>query len=466
MTSHPLRAPALAAALCCALGSATAQTQNTTYRYQYDPIGNRTQVTDPLNRITSAYYDVLDRPIRVTDANHGETQYGYDALNQVTQVTDPRKLVTSYTIDGLGNQTAISSPDTGATSASFDAAGNLLSKTDAKGQTTQYQYDALNRLTRIRYADGNTISYLYDQGPNGIGRLSRITDPSGATQYRYDQHGRVLTEERTIGTQATTTSYRYDAAGRLTGLTSPTGRSVDYTRDSMGRISQISTTKDGVTQPVVTQVSYRPFGPVQTFTFGNGRSHTRSHDLDGRPTSYTLNNQAQVISYDAASRITALNDAHTPANSASYDYDPLDRLTSAIKPNGSQSYGYDAVGNRTSQTSGGAGSSYSYGAASNRLTQITGSGAAAIVTDPNGSLTARGVNQFHYDARGRMVSADTASGPVQYQINGLGQRVQKITPTQTTVFHYDQRGKLIAETSGQSSVDYLYLNDLPVATLK
>jgi YD repeat-containing protein len=30
-----------------------AQTQNTTYHYQYDAVGNLTQITDPLGRITN-----------------------------------------------------------------------------------------------------------------------------------------------------------------------------------------------------------------------------------------------------------------------------------------------------------------------------------------------------------------------------------------------------------------------------
>lgn len=444
--------------------------QDTTYQYQYDANGNRTRITGPLNHVTRNQYDALNRLVGVTDPSGGQTQYSYDGLDQLTQVTDPRNLVTSYTLDGLGNQTALSSPDTSNTVNTFDAAGNLLTRTDAKGQTTRYQYDALNRIIQISYADGNAISYLYDQGPNGIGRLSRITDASGSTQFSYDLHGRVVSEVRVIGGQPNTTLYRYNSAGRLVGVTYPGGRSVDYTRDSIGRIVRIDTTKEGVTLPIITQVKYQPFGPANAVTYGNGQSDTRNYDLDGRTISYTLNDKAQAISYDAASRITAINDLQTAANSTSYGYDPLDRLTSAIRPNSSVSYGYDAVGNRTSYSNGAAVSSYSYGSTSNRLTQITGSQAAVISTDPNGSITGNGANQFTYDARGRMISADTASGPVQYQINGMGQRVQKITPTQSTVFHYDTGGKLIAETiagsGGPSIIDYVYLDDMPVAVLK
>lgn len=237
-------------------------------------------------------------------------------------------------------------------------------------------------------------------------------------------------------------------------------------RDGVGRISQITTTLAGVTQPLVTQVTYQPFGPAQTITFGNNQTYQRAYDLDGRISSYTLNGQAQAVSYDAANRITAINDASTAANNSSYGYDVLDRLTSALKPNGSLSYAYDAVGNRTSQVNGAAATSYGYGVASNRLTQVSGSQTHSIGTDANGSIVNNGASQFGYDARGRMVSATTAIGLVQYLINGLGQRVQKITPTDTTVFHYDLGGKLIGENTGAAAMDYVYLDDTPVAVLK
>lgn len=463
------RRAALCGVLCALSGLAASQTQNTTTSFLYDANGNRTQVTDPLGHITKNTYDALNRLSTVTNPSNGITRYSYDALDQITGVTDPRNLVTSYTIDGLGNRIAVTSPDTGTTRNTFDAAGNVLTTTDAKGQTTAYQYDALNRVTQIRYADGSLVTYVYDQGTNAIGRLSQINDMSGSTQYGYEPHGRVVTETRTINNVVYVTAYRYDNAGRLMGLTYPSGRSIEYIRDSLGQITQINTTKDGVTQALVTQVAYRPFGPAQTVVFGNNQSYTRGYDTDGRVTSYTLNNQAQAISYDAASRITAVVDAN--ANKVSYGYDVLDRLISALRAGGSLGYTYDAVGNRSSQTNGAAVTSYSYGAASNRLTQVTGSPTSVIATDANGSITNNGRGQFGYDARGRMTSAATAIGNVQYQHNALGQRVLKITPTDTTVFHYDQGGKLIAESTSSGAnpgigQEYVYLDDLPVAVLK
>jgi len=47
------------------------------------------------------------------------------------------------------------------------------------------------------------------------------------------------------------TAYSYDSAGRMSGMTYPSGRTVTYTFDALGRVSEIDTTKDTQTQAVV-----------------------------------------------------------------------------------------------------------------------------------------------------------------------------------------------------------------------
>jgi YD repeat-containing protein len=467
MIRKPLRLIPVASLSFAIIGNSHAQTQNTTTIFAYDLMGNVTQVTDPLGHVTKYAYDALNRRSTITNAINGVTKNAYDGLDQLTSVTDPRNVVTSYGIDGLGNLVQTTSADTGVTTSTYDEVGNVKTSTNAKGQTTTYQYDVLNRITSISYTDGGAVIYQFDQGTNGIGRLTSVSDSVSSIAYTYSAHGRVTSETRVIGTATHVTIYRYDNAGHMSGLTYPSGRSVDYVRDSMGRISQITTSKDSVVQPLVTQVTYQPFGPAQLLTYGNGQQFRRTFDLDGRIASFTLGSQTQAISYDAASRITSIADQASQATGNTYGYDLLDRLTNYVSPTVGVSYSYDAVGNRTQKSQNSSVTSYSYGATSNRLTQA---GQQIITTDANGSITNNTRAQFAYDARGRMISATTAIGLVQYKVNALGQRVQKITPTESTVFHYDSGGKLIAETTtiGTTSktVEYVYLGDLPVAVLK
>lgn len=458
---------------------AMAQTQTSTTKYEYDAMGNVIKVTNPNNAAAIQTHDELGRLKTRTDADGKTTRFIYNAQDQLIELQDARNVSTLYTFDGLGNLLRQESPDSGNTTFTVDAAGNMQSSTDAKGQTTRYTHDVLNRITRIDYHDGKAVTYVYDEGANARGRLSKISDDSGNIEYRYDGRGRVLSEIRSTrvntipaSLSTTTISYLYDIAGRITSLTYPNGRIISYTRDSLGRISRIDTIKNGVSAPILSEVVYQPFGPAESYRNSAGQPYTRSFDLDGRITSYTLNNQTQAISYDAASRILGINQANNPARQASYGYDVLDRLISYTTPQLSQGFGWDATGNRTTQTTGANTSVYSYSSASNRLQQISGAQNQTILTDATGNITDNGRARFGYDTRGRMVSATTGNGQVQYLINALGQRVQKIVPgsgnqaATVTLYHYDLAGKLIAESTGNQETHYVYLDELPVAVIK
>jgi YD repeat-containing protein len=449
---------------------------NQTIEYGYDNQGNVTSVKDPLNHITASQYDSLNRLKQVTDAKLGVTQYAYNGLDALTQVTDPRNLVTGYTVDGLGNLAQLSSPDTGTTANTYDAAGNLLTQTDAKNQVTAYAYDALNRVTLITFHDGSKQAYAYDQGANAIGRLSSITETNSAnqvtslTQYAYAPHGRVGSEARTVNGVAYALSYSYDSAGRLSGVTYPSGRTLAYVFDSLGRVTAINTTFNGQTLPVVASVAYHPFGGVKSYTLGNGQAYTRSYDQDGRIAAYTLGPKQYAIGYDAASRIEFITETANPPNTNNYAYDELDRLTGAVIPGTPYAYSYDPVGNRTSKTAGSASETLSYSPTSNRIATLQPASGPlrSFVFDANGSTTSDGVNTYAYDVRGRLVQATSVIGATSYQVNALGQRIRKTNSQGDTVFHYDTAGRLIAETTpaGALKREILYLGDIPVAVVQ
>lgn len=440
--------------------------------YGYDANGNLTSITDPLNRIATRGYDALDRLIRNTDPAGGQTRMAYDGQDRLIQVTDPRNLVTGYTIDGLGNLTRLASPDTGTATQAFDAAGNRTGRTDARGQAAVTQYDALNRPTQVTYGDGRQEIYTWDLGTNGIGRLGHLQEiedgnVTATTSYGYDTSGRVLSETRTLAGQTYVTRYRYQA-GRLTGLTSPTGKRIDYTLDGLGRIAGIAVTDNGTVRTVVSQVQYHPFGGIKSYLTGAGQTVSRVQDLDGRLTAYTLGGALWQLGYDAAARIVYQTDAGNAANTAGYGYDSLDRLTSAALPATTLGYGYDASGNRTQQSIGGATYAYQIDPASNRLAGIASTPPRTYAHDAAGNRTGDGAVQSAYDARGRLVQVTTAAGTTRYRVDADGRRVRKTQGTEDTVFHYDRDGRLIAETSaaGQARRDYLWLNELPVGVLQ
>lgn len=452
---------------------------NQTTTYAYDANGNLTRITDALNRQTNQTYDALNRLITTTDAANGLSRYGYDALDQLVKVTDPNTLITQYQRDGLGNLNVQTSPDTGTTINSYDAAGNLKLHADAKGQQANYSYDELNRVTGITYTGlpAQSITYQYDQGTNGIGHLTTVTDVTGTTSYAYDAHGRLASDTKVTHGASYTTDYSYDAQGRLASMTYPSGRIVSYGFDAMGRTNQISTTLNNVSSILASNISYEPFGGVHSFNFGDGlttpvQSYVRQRDSDGRIASYTLNGNVMSVGYNTASELISILDPTQPLIPASYDYDALSRLTNYTQGSIGQGYSYDANGNRSTQTLGAATNTYNYAAGSNRLASIqTSSGTTNLTQDANGATTNDTTRQYSYDARGRLIQTTTVAGIINYEVNALGLRTRKQVPYNNadTIYHYDKQGHLIGESpTGTSLVsrEYIYLGDQPVAVMQ
>src|SRR5262249_50010008 len=283
----------------------------------------------------------------------------------------------------------------------------------------------------ITFHDGSKHVYGYDAGTNGIGRLTSINelDPAqtviGSSAYVYDQRGRITSDTSTLNGGAYAAGYRYDSFGRLDRVTYPSGRTVDYSFDSVGRVNAVTTTPSGGTASnVATDITYHPFAGVKSYTLGNGQAYARSYDQDGRITSYTLGGASYSVGYDDASRIQFISETANPTNINTYGYDALDRLASANTPGTSYAYSYDAVGNRTSKTVGAGSETYAYSATSNRIATITPTSGPvrSFTLDANGSTTADGINTYAYDVRGRMMSATSSVGGTTYQVNALGQR--------------------------------------------
>ena len=117
-----------------------------------------------------------------------------------------------FTYDSLSRLLTANNPESGQISYQYDLDGNLLQKTSpapnqtgTATQTISYCYDALHRVTGKAYSAATcplsspVVSYVYDQGANGIGHLTHLTDQAGSADYSYDILGRLATETRIIG---------------------------------------------------------------------------------------------------------------------------------------------------------------------------------------------------------------------------------------------------------------------------
>jgi len=440
---------------------------NQTTAYSYDGNGNTTQVTDALSRPIQQAFDALDRLINVTDPALGQTQYAYDAQDNLVEVDDPRGVVTQYSYNAFGEVVELNSPDTGVTTYAYDPAGNLTQLTDARGVTVNYAYDALNRITDVTYSDPLlNVTYAYDQGTNGIGRLTGITDSNGATVFEYDAHGNVAAVTRLQGTTSYTVEYSYDAANNVVGITYPSGRTVSYTRDPSGKVTRVSTTFATQTAILADTIDYEPFGPANSLTYGNGLTLTQTYDLDGQLVGQTVSGAREVsLGYDAVGNITDITDALGTLEDHGFSYNELDRLTGANGDYGSLSWTYDLTGNRLTELADAAQSTYSIESASNRLLGISGATSRTYTYDANGNVISDGVYSYSFDLTNRLIGASGSGMTAAYAYNGLGQRAEKQVNGQTMHFVYGQSGELLGEypvVSGTAK-EYVWLDGQPLA---
>ena len=444
--------------------------ENQTTAYAYDANGNLTQQTDARFNPTGHLYDALDRLKQTTDALNGLTGYTYDSQNNLTSVTDPNGLTTTYTYDGLGNLINQTSPDTGMTTYTYDEAGNRLSQTDARGVTVSYTYDALNRLTGIQYPDPTlNVSFGYDQGTHGIGRLTRMTDIEGTTEYGYDTFGQLVSETYTEGTLITAFYSAYDSAGRLTSFTYPSGHTILYGYDSLGQVSDLTLEKpDASLQPLAINFQRLPFGPLQSLDYGNGLKLSRNFDQNYRLIAQTIPGiLSSSYKHDPVGNIIDWVDLLDTGRDQLFDYDALDRLVSASGLYGSLSFDYDATGNRLSFTQDLNTDSYQYAIDSHRLLDILGSHPETRTYDAVGNTLQSALGNTVYDDTNRVVQYTRAGVVAEYAYNGKGERIRKTVNGQTTHFRYGPNAQLLGEydDSGNPMREYVYLEGQPLAQL-
>lgn len=448
---------------------------NQTKSFQYDANGNLKLITDANGHSLQKSYDTLNRLIQDTDALNGQTDYQYDSLGHLIQVLDANNLATTYQYNAFGDVLALNSPNTGLTQYGYDNAGNLVQKTDASNTTGTYAYDVLNRLTSVTYPNGDAnVTRVYDTGTNQKGRLTSASRGTVTTTYGYDLLGNVTsTSANSLPWGGNAIGYSYNADNQVVDIAYGASRDVQYQYDTTGQVSQVSvhdvdkgahsTNGYNVTRTLASNITHLPFGPVKSLTYGNGLALNRAYDNDYRLAGQTVGtNQSLGYSYDAGGNLSALTDGINASNSASYTYDPVDRLLSSTGTQNAFTYTYDLDGNRTIDSKNGAQTQYSYDLNSQRLLAQTGANPDTLVTDANGNVTLSKGKTLNYASDQRVANIQQGSNTIAtYQYDSFGQRTAKVLSTNTQAFDYDLNGHLIHENAAPGN--YVYLDGEPLA---
>jgi YD repeat-containing protein len=467
-------------------GSGSQSCSTSTYGYGYpalftDESGNqRRTFTDPLGRTIE-----VDEP---DPTNHNSltlaTCYVYDAQGDLTSVVQGSETRT-YTYDGLKRRTSETTPEAGTTNYYFTTSGGGLCannqklvcrKTDARNITTTYTYDALDRLTGKSYSNGDaSITYYYDQTSyngltitNGIGRRTGMSDGSGKTAWSYDKMGRIVAEERTIGSVTNTLKYGYNLDGSRASITYPSGRIISYTYGNDAR--PVSGVDSANSINYTTTATYAPQGVVQGAVLGESGSFggiTYDAAYNNRlmlstltATSSAANALNLSFSYYANGNVETISNNLNTSRTESFTYDDLNRVSTAASqaPSGTycwgQSFGYDRYANLDSVTAT-ACTPPTLSLSINSNNQITNTG---YTYDASGDLTADGTYSYTWNARHLLQSA----AGVTYTYDGDGKRVEK---SNGVLYWNMPDGTPLAETnsSGTTMNEYIFFNGARIA---
>jgi RHS repeat-associated protein len=473
---------------------------------QSDALGRLTAVwEDPgtaphLNYETDYQYDILNNLIRVDQKGNAPTDstqwrsrtFTYDSLSRLVCAANPELWITTCPASPSGPFPV------GTTTYTYDAASNALTKASpapnqpgATVETVTYAYDALNRFTQKSFSAITplatpAIKYGYDGlAPTGCtppaltdsypkGRRTSICDASGATSWKHDTLGRVLSESRTIASRNKLTAYAYNLDGSLATLTYPTGRVITYSYSSAGRALSAKDVPGSVTY--AQSALYTPAGALNSMQQARaGVTTTTTNSYNARQQPVLLSATAPSgtlisLSYDFHASTHADNgnvfqivNNRNSNRTQNFTYDALNRIATAYTQgtNWGETFTIDAWGNLTNKGPVSGKTAFELlntsATTQNRLTGFN--------YDAAGNMIQNGTPQYFYDAENHMTSA---SGGYSYIYDGDGNRVEKCTAGTTlgtcsasptgTLYWMDTSGNNISESdlAGNLQAEYMY----------
>ncbi len=433
------------------------------------------ETIDPEGHKKGTLKDVYGSVIEVTEFTSDgvfKTQYEYDIQNNLTKTTDSKGNVTQIWYDSIGRKLKMNDPDMGIWTYEYDILGNLTKQTDAKNQILEFQYDALNRLTN-KLANSQTLAtYIYDQPgkPDCVGRLSKVTDQSGSTEFFYDKFGREIKSTKTIGigTAPYTVERTYDILDRLLTLKYPDGEVVNYSYDTnSGLLEKVNSTAS----KYVDGITYNATGQIKTIAYGNNVTTTYNYGQDLRLSRILTQGSGALqdlnYTFDKNGNIVTLAD-NLRSNIRTYAYDDLDRLTQAQNvpsPTGGYTnfnYQYDSIGNITYKSDVGV---MTYGVASGPHA-VTTAGGYNYSYDANGNQTSGKNKTLEYDTENRIIKVIQAGAVTDFVYDGDGGRVKQATPSSSTTYIGSLFEKQAPNGAAETTVKYIFAGSNKVCSVE
>jgi RHS repeat-associated protein len=404
-------------------------------------------VTDPNGKATTTRFDAYGRVVAVERMFNGSlatTTTTYDTpLGLLRTMTDAVNSPWTWRYDSLGRQYDEVDPDAGHWVYEYDDAGRPTKQTDAKNQVTNMTYNTGGRLA-TKVTPVGTTTYTYSEPRTGylnVGRLTTVTSPADTLKIDYDKLGRAAQQQRIFGGTTYTVTKTWDVGGYLQSTKYPdndTIGSLGY--DEAGRLKTIPN--------IINDITYDAAGRPTTRSNTNSTTTTWAYSADRG----FLNNiytqgpsgalQGLSYTYDAAGLVQSVTSpSPNEAEGWTYAYDDFYHLTSATNASSSadtQTFTYDKVDRITSNSRTGVVLNYTYPAngSATRPHAPTAVNGAGRTYDANGNLTLASGQTLTWNGENRLSTAVVGSTTTTFTYDSFGERLKKASGSNTSIYPF------------------------------
>ncbi len=338
--------------------------------------GEVVTVHDEMGRQQRITSDSLGRAFKTEVLNSDTSVYStriltYNGRDQVTSVKQYQGPQSSgvyqeelSTYDGYGRLATHKAPiQTSAITYSYYDNDKPLTVTDARGATTTLIYNNRGLATNISYSGPAPVPSPVTLSYDAAGNRASMSDGSGSVSYGYNSLSQLTSETRQFTglSGSFALSYEYNLGGELKSITDPVGSRVDYSFDSTGRLLSASGSGPASTPTYASNFSYRAFGGVKDFDFGNSMHQHLNFNSRLQNTSLTLGTMSWSYDYYADGKLSKVTDSNDPRFDRSFSFDQVGRISEAKTGSEArggttadgpfkQPYNYDVWENATGRT--------------------------------------------------------------------------------------------------------------------
>ncbi|MFH1650009.1 MAG: hypothetical protein ABIA93_05650 [Candidatus Woesearchaeota archaeon] len=402
-------------------------------------------VTDVDNVATVQYFDARGNLVRIEGALGDTSSFEYDILGRIASSTDALGETTSIQFDSLGRLIRKESPELGVETYDYYDDGRPKSATNSRGIRVLYTYDIAGRITYTDYPTDQDITYVYDdQTHNAIGKLAEVTIGEDSMSYYYEPaRGRLVRTDQILDGELYTIQYDYTESGLVSKKTLPSGLELEYEYDAMKRPVHIYGSAVGGD----IFITYTSRGKIATITYPNGVKTEYSHNDKNLMSSISVSN----IQEELFGETYKYDDGTLGKGQITQVYQGTNSLNpgSDLGLNVLEQFEYDALGRITTAD---------YLPIGNTCNDWSGCADQTYTYDLLGNRKTHNGEVLHYDSVSSasiLTSDDTFDYTYDVQGN-LEIKKNKVTGQQTT-FEYDDASRLAKVIlSGGKEISYKY----------